>query len=88
MVRRPGPPREGAILRMHVTYTSRPGGVSGEAPRGSITTEGASYTTKRDISGLRYVRSSGDGGRENCSSHPSPEEDDKVTTQRTSLRDT
>ena len=84
---------------MHVTYTSRPGGVSGEAPRGSITSEGASYTTQKrhkrsvqsadHLGGLRYVRSSEGGGRWNCSSHPGPEEEeDQTTPQGSFLRDT
>jgi hypothetical protein len=41
------PHARGAISRTHVAYASRPGGVSGEAPRGSITSEGASYTTQK-----------------------------------------
>jgi hypothetical protein len=40
------------------------------------------------LGGLRYVRSSGDGGQWNCSSRPGPEEKDRAAPQGPSLRDT
>jgi len=70
------------------TYTSKPGRISGEVLRGSITSEGASNMTQKRhkrsvqsadrLGSLRYVRSSEGGGRWNCSSRPGLEEEDKA----------
>jgi len=71
---------------MHDTYASRPGRISGEVLRGSITPEGATWwSAEPRRSALRT--SDMDSGRRNCSSRPGPEEEDWAAPQGSSLRD-
>ena len=58
-----------------------------ERPGGLQSIGGPRYV-RRNGNPWGYVRSDVDGGQQNCSFHPGPEEEDRAAPQGPSLRDT